>query len=574
MDQNEKARFILALHKHSLQAFDSGGTVLGGPSTNAVPNAVNPNQGFAGTIGSVLGTNNNFQAGTANVQAGTNQGQLNQAYSGVQQGLSAQKQFANQAAQAGGFNNQNNILNQQQELANQLQQQASGGGPNPAQAALVQNTGQNVANQGALMASARGAASNPGLIAREAAQQGAATQQQAVGQAATLQAQQQLAAQAALANQEAQMQGVAANQIAAQGQGATGLTQGQQGEQGILQGANTAYNNAGVSMQGNINNVNAQTAAANQADNQGIIGGVAQGISSAAGPAFKFLGLADGGEVDAKPPHYPSVQFADGGLTPPSLTTPGPGPQSFIGQWLNSPSQVSSVTPSIGSAPVLQSNAAGMEKSISSAFGAKPAKEASGGEVPITQGKSTPVPVEPMNEKEQLQWSTMKAKASDITDEQFEALKHPDLDRYTNIINPYDKPYRTPGKPAYGEGSQPEGVPKETALAMGGPVNGPQSFAARYLSGHAMPSGASMFPIVLAKKEQPQLAAIGGKVDAQNPSEKAVKKDNSYANDKVPALLSAGEIVIPRSITTHPDAANQAARFVQAVLNKKRLGGK
>ena len=42
---------------------------------------------------------------------------------------------------------------QGQDLANQLSEQAQGRGPNPALAQLQQTTGQNVANQAALMAS-------------------------------------------------------------------------------------------------------------------------------------------------------------------------------------------------------------------------------------------------------------------------------------------------------------------------------------------------------------------------------------------------------------------------------------
>lgn len=44
---------------------------------------------------------------------------------------------------------------------------------------------------------------------------------------------------------------------------------------------------------------------------------------------------------------------------------------------------------------------------------------------------------------------------------------------------------------------------------------------------------------------------------------------DSLQNDKVHALLSPGEIVIPRSITTHPDAPNLAKDFVSLELRKK-----
>lgn len=51
---------------------------------------------------------------------------------------------------------------------------------------------------------------------------------------------------------------------------------------------------------------------------------------------------------------------------------------------------------------------------------------------------------------------------------------------------------------------------------------------------------------------------------------KAVVKGDSYQNDIVDAKLSPGEIVIPRSIVNHPNAAQLAAKFVQDTINKKK----
>lgn len=500
MDHSQKAKFILALHKHSLQAFDDGGTVLGGTSPGGVnQNAVNPNTGFAGTIGNFLGINNQFQASGANVQGGTNTAQLNAAYSGAQSGLNAQQAFAGQAAGQGGFGNQSNVFSQQQALANQLQNQANGQGPNPAQAALNQSTGQNIQNQAALMAGQRGASSNAGLAARQAAQQGAATQQQAVGQGATMQAQQQIAAQSALANQQAQMQNVAANEIAAQGQGANNFSQAQQSEQNILQGANTAANNAAVTSQGNINNVNAQTAASNQNMAGQTIAGVGQMLSNipVVGSLFKAKGgmikkMAGGG--DATSPQYPSAMFANGGgVAPPPLASPGGGPQSFAGQWLNS-NVSASPGPSIAAPSANPQFIPPQKKDKSSS------------------GPQTPKPPEP------------------------------------------PKP---PGS-AGDDDASPEMIEEATS---GGVM---EDAGAGALSGGA--AGAGDLGTLAA------LAAKGGRVKAHNKKEKAKVKDNSYANDKVPALLSEGEIVIPRSITTHPMAPHMAAQFVQAVLNKRKMG--
>lgn len=109
---------------------------------------------------------------------------------------------------------QQDVYKQQQSLGNTLLAQSQGQGPNPAQLALQNATGENVAQQNSLMAGQRGASTNPALIARLAAQQGAGIQQRAVGQGALMQAQQQLAAQQALQQQQANM---ASGNIGAQG---------------------------------------------------------------------------------------------------------------------------------------------------------------------------------------------------------------------------------------------------------------------------------------------------------------------------------------------------------------------
>ena len=63
----------------------------------------------------------------------------------------------------------------------------------------------------------------------------------------------------------------------------------------------------------------------------------------------------------------------------------------------------------------------------------------------------------------------------------------------------------------------------------------------------------------------------GGHVAATKPAEKAVKPGNSYANDKIKALLSEGEVVIPRSVMDSKDPARGAADFVSKVLAKRKV---
>ncbi len=246
-------------------------------------NAVNPNTGVMGSIGGVLGLNNNFQASSANVTPGTNAAQLSTAYNGAQNALAGQQSLANTLAPQA-----SNAVAQQNALANQYYAMTQGRGPNPAQNQLAQATGANVANQAALMAGQRGSGANVGMLARQNAMQGAGIQQGAAGQAATLGSQQQIAAQNNLGN-------LSNAQINQTGQAATNLSGAAQGEQGILQGANTGFNNSIVGMQSNINNVNSQTAAGNQNMAGNIMGGVMSGISSISSM------FAEGGEVDQEP---------------------------------------------------------------------------------------------------------------------------------------------------------------------------------------------------------------------------------------------------------------------------------
>lgn len=256
-----------------------------------------------GAIGGMLGLNGGINGtGISGPQAapitgGTDLNQINQAYAGNQGALQSQQGLLTALQGQGGIGNQSQVYNQLQGVVN-------GTGPNPAQAQLAQATGANTANQAALMASQRGVGANPGMIARQAAQQGAANQQNAAGQAATLQANQSL-------NALGQAGNIAGNQVANQ-IGATGAnTQAQQSEQGILQGALNNTNQANVAMQGNINTSNAGLAGNSMSAQQGLVGG----ILGAGGKAM--AGGAEGG--------FAGYGYADGGTAA--------GPQSFLGKY-------------------------------------------------------------------------------------------------------------------------------------------------------------------------------------------------------------------------------------------------
>ncbi len=265
------------------------------------------------------------------------------------------------------FQNQQNFLNalqtqnpaifqQQAMLGNQLSDQAQGNGPNPALAQLANTTSQNISNQAAMMAGQRGMSQNPGLAARQIANQGAQQQQAAAGQAAALRAQQQLAAQQQLGN----------------------FTQGQlANQQGTMSGmGNLAASNLG-SLSGfynGMNSINAQTAQANANADQKILGGVLGGAGAAFGMAHggQVPGFASGGTLGVDF-HMPG-QVDNGpnnlnlGLNMGLPGAPAPQAQPVVNPTLG----VDTTMPTIGNAPTIepQSRTAKFAQGFSDAYGA------------------------------------------------------------------------------------------------------------------------------------------------------------------------------------------------------------
>jgi len=243
------------------------------------------------TLGDILGTNTSVGAPVQNNVFGSSTAAqiIDPAQAQAQNSVQAQQQLLNylQATGKQGLQNQSDVFAQQQALASQLQQQAMGQGPNPAQAQLAQNTGNNIAQQAALMAGQRGSSANAGLLARQIGQQGGALQQQATGQAATLGAQQQIAAQQALMQQQAAMAGLAGTQV------------------GQLQNQTNNYSNAAqnhlnasynaVTGQNSSNNQSAQIQNQGNQANIGNISGLLGGIGGAAAGIGKMF--AQGGQV-------------------------------------------------------------------------------------------------------------------------------------------------------------------------------------------------------------------------------------------------------------------------------------
>ena len=126
------------------------------------------------------------------------------------------------------------------------------------------------------MAVQRGGASNVGLLAREAAQQGAATQQQAVGQGATLEAEQQL-------NALGQQAGIAGQQVGELQTGlntATLMPSGLTNQQQLL-GAQGQYNTSVTGGQGSVNTANTPTNLGAQNETYGLVNGGLGGAGTA-----------------------------------------------------------------------------------------------------------------------------------------------------------------------------------------------------------------------------------------------------------------------------------------------------
>lgn len=456
--------------------------------------------GLLGTAGGVNGTGISGPQG-ANIQQGVTPEQVGQSYTGANNALGQQQallaalqgqrgiqnqnavfnqgqNLSNQLGQLNGAGNIGQAINAQQNLANQYQNVANGTGPNPAQAMLANATGANIANQGALMAGQRGAGSNVGLLARQVAQQGASTQQQAAGQAAEMQANQQLNAMQGLSGinqsvagmggsllgaQQAQQQalaGQAAGQIANQMGATTAYNQAQQAEQGQLLGALANQNNNAVGMQGNINSANAGLAGTNMQGQQGIVGGLMNAVGA-------------GGKTATGAPPIPPAGADGGMIVKKAAGGPIGSPEVSFGQFL-----------------------AG--------------------------------------------WGAGAPPSSGLNSE------------YQNMI-----PSSNAGADSIKQGGKRMGERFAT---------NPEQPTADTAAG----GGSAMAPLAMGEfKADGGLASSGGHVAAKSAAQKAVKSGNSYDNDKIPAMLSEGEIVIPRSVLQSKDPVAGAAEFVRDVIARR-----
>lgn len=472
-----------------------------GSVVSALTGGVSGNSGAAGI---------NYQADQANITNPVSQAQIDNSVQGVT------NQFTQQQNLLNALNGQNGIQNQSS-VYGQLQGVANGTGPNPAQAQLAQSTGANTANQAALMAGQRGASQNVGLIARQAAQQGASTQQQSAGQAATMQAQQSMGALQGLGNLSTQMVG---QQMGQQAQNA-GFQQAQEGQ---MLGAQAAYNSAQVGSQQSVNQSNSMIAN-NVASQQGkMVGNVMGGASGALGAL-----LADGGKVgDA-----PRAKFAEGDTVTapqaPTIQTAGSGPMSRIGKYMHA---------NYGTPAQMQAQQSQQQPQDDFSQGYKfgndmvnKIQQHFATPEPVATGSEGYMPDNSYNDTSEMSGTTQAGGAADAAETA-----------------------STVGADAEGLGNM-----AMFAAAHGGKVPALLSPGERYLSPKAVKE--------VEKGANPMKA---GKKVPGTPKVKGAK--NSYANDTVKASLDEGGIVLPRSVTQHKNPEWAAHAFVRGIMAKNRQG--
>lgn len=466
----------------------------------------NPILGQSNILGGVTGQAGNLQ----NLNAADNMHNAMWAQGNLQ---SALQQANGVNAQQSALGNLGSVYGQQQLTANQLQNIAAGRGPNPAQAMLAQQTGQNVANQAALMAGQRGAGANVGLLARQAAQQGAATQQQAVGQGATMQAQQSLGALGQLTGQQQAMAGTA-GQMAGVGAGLTGQQQNALSQQ-YGQGAQAASLLQGQQgLQANI--------AQQQVGN--LLGAQATGVQSNlanTGQQLGALGQYNANTVAAQNALL-AAQSAQNQIAM-------QGRQGLLNTGLSSiPTWAPLAGGALGSLFGGGGGSTAMAGADTSDLGDIGSLAARGGMVKgkkmATGGPVNTLPPDQQAPSQQIS-GTMMPDAS-----QFSApmVQPPMVAGPQSALGQYLKAGNITGNIRQDQGQK---------MAQGG--------SARDFRG-------------------------GGTVAASKPVEKAEKKGNSYSNDKIPAMLSEGEIVLPRSVTMGKDPIRGSAEFVRKVLAKRR----
>lgn len=463
----------------------------------------------------------NYQPTFPNINEGVSPIQADVAYGQSLDALQKQSDFVNAL---GG----NNALANQNFLADQLKQQSLGQGPNPALQQFQNMLGQNVASQNALMAGQRGAGANAGLIARQAAMQGGNLTQQGAGQSALMQAQQQLSAQQAL-------QQLSASQVGQQAQGIGLYNQAAQSQQQMLLNALAEANKQKVAMQSNINTVGGNLAAQQGHDANSTLGNLATAAGTVASKLDwgKLLGGRDSEYAEPGGDRYSNdyrggmvKNFDSGGIVDNSMSNDsGFGPRSFVGRFLSGQagSNLASSTGNPSSEMNLDNPADDYGDNI---YGPK---RVSNGEIAANVALNGAAGVGGINDIVEAESGfgstpiTVSGGPNDVSGGPPIVINLPVTSGPTD---PGSDPNRNvPGLPGRGG-----------FFNHGGAINGEK----------------------YAKKMKP----VPGKASV---------KGDSLKNDKVKAMLSPGEIILPRSVTTHQNAPEMAKRFVEAIMAKNGM---
>lgn len=525
--------------------------------------------GFAGAMlgtdsGNTGGAGMNYQAGSTTLQQPVTDEMNSQANNQSNAALQQQGQLLNALQGQNGITNQSSVYNQQQALANQLQGVASGTGPNPALAQLNQSTGANVANQASLMAGQRGTSSNAGLLARQAAQQGANIQQQAAGQGATLSAQQQIAGMQALAAQQQALGSTATNQVNQQIGATSANTAAQQQQQQNLLNATAAYNNANVQQQASQNSSNASvsgvTAGSQTQFANGILGGVGAAIGLAKGGVVKPK-YADGTlGVQAPAGSFQNNSQVTPASTQSSLQPSASGPKSAAGSFLASSNNPSQSALSSGSNAGGSAIGAGVVKGLG-ALGQAIGSIFSPGGSPSSNAA-------PMSDPNSDHYGS--------SDSDMEAAM--DNAAGANMVG------------SGSSGSDMTAAMDAAAFADGGQVGGQDGSLIQTLVKMA-PMLAMMSKGGTAKKVPAMVSPGEAYISPNKLKEAASHKENplkkaeiipgkasvkgdSQKNDTVPKTLEEGGIVIPRSVMTSKNPSAAAAKFVAEHLKKQKSSKK
>lgn len=126
-------------------------------------------------------------------------------------------------------------------------------------------------------------------------------------------------------------------------------------------------------------------------------------------------------------------------------------------------------------------------------------------------------------------------------------------------------------------GANPESLGVDTTMPTMSGTEIPGAVGTPAAIPDLMPAFGSLIPTgqVAAPSLGAALLSRGGAVDYRSGGSvpgKGVAKGDSPKNDTVPAMLSPGEEVLPRSVTQAPDAPERAKKFVQALMDKKGEG--